>query len=113
MSIMDDNLKYLTQLVLKFRDDRNWKQFHTGKDLAMCLNVESGELLELFLWKSDQEVDKGKLADEMGDVLYSLILLADNFDINLTDALKNKIEKNEKKYPVEEFRNSNRKYNEE
>lgn len=109
---MDNNLEKLTSLVLKFRDDRNWKQFHTGKDLAMCLNVESGELLELFLWKSDKEINKVKLADELADVFYSLILLADNYDISLEDALINKLEKNEHKYPVDSFRNSNRKYDE-
>lgn len=110
---MDNNLDDLMRLALKFRDDRNWKQFHTGKDLAMCLNIESAEVMELFLWKGNQqEINKAKLEDELGDVFYSLILLADNYNINLAAALTQKIEKNATKYPIETFRNSNKKYNE-
>jgi len=102
----------LTQKVLKFRDERNWAKFHTGKDLAMCLSIESSEVQELFLWKNENEINLEKLADEMGDVFYSLLLLADKYSINLEEALINKIEKNKIKYPIDEFRDSNRKYNE-
>ena len=105
-------LTSLTQKVLKFRDDRNWAQFHTGKDIAMDLSVEAAEVLELFLWKQDDNVKMEKLRDEMGDVFYALLLLADHYKIDLEAALINKLKKNEQKYPVEKFRNSNRKYNE-
>ncbi len=109
---MDNSLEDLTKIVLKFRDDRNWKQFHTGKDLAICLNVEAGELLELFLWKTDPQVNEKQLANELGDVFYSLILLAENYHIDLAKALKEKVAENERKYPIDGFRNSNKKYNE-
>ncbi len=105
-------LKSLTEKVLKFRDDRNWAQFHTGKDIAMDLSVEAGEVLELFLWKKDEDVNREKLKDELGDVFYALLMLADNYQIDLETALIDKIKKNEEKYPVSKFRNSNRKYNE-
>lgn len=108
---MDKSLSQLTKSVLKFRDDRNWAQFHTGKDIAMCLSIEAGEALELFLWKKEDNVDMEKLQDELGDVLYSLLLLADHYGINLEKAMENKLQKNELKYPVEKFRNSNKKYN--
>jgi NTP pyrophosphatase (non-canonical NTP hydrolase) len=108
---MDKSLSQLTKSVLKFRDDRNWAQFHTGKDIAMCLSIEASEALELFLWKKEDGVDMEKLQDELGDVLYSLLLLADHYDINLEKAMENKLQKNELKYPVEKFRNSNKKYN--
>ncbi|MDR4989105.1 MAG: nucleotide pyrophosphohydrolase [Bacteroidales bacterium] len=110
---MDNHtLTSLTKKVLKFRDDRNWAQFHTGKDIAMDLSVEAAEVLELFLWKADDAVNIKKLTDELGDVFYALLLLADHFQIDLEAALINKLKKNEQKYPVMKFRDSNRKYNE-
>ncbi len=108
----NQTLTSLTQKVLKFREDRNWAQFHTGKDIAMDLSVEAAEVLELFLWKPDDAVNTEKLKDELGDVFYVLLLLADHFQIDLEAALINKLKKNEQKYPVETFRDSNRKYNE-
>jgi len=102
----------LTKKVLKFRDDRNWAQFHTGKDIAMDLSVEAAEVLELFLWKQDDAINTEKLKDELGDVFYALLLLADHYQVDLETAFINKLKKNERKYPVEKFRNSNRKYNE-
>jgi len=108
----NSSLDYLSRQVLKFRDERNWAQFHTGKDIAMDLSVEAGEVLELFLWKKDENVNLEKLKDELGDVFYALLLLADHYQIDLEAALIEKIRKNEEKYPVSKFRNSNRKYNE-
>ena len=108
----NQTLTSLTKKVLKFRDDRNWAQFHTGKDIAMDLSVEAAEVLELFLWKQDDAINTEKLKDELGDVFYALLLLADHYKIDLEAALINKLKKNEQKYPVEKFRNSNRKYNE-
>jgi NTP pyrophosphatase (non-canonical NTP hydrolase) len=109
---MDNTLKQLTKKVLKFRDERNWAKFHTGKDIAMCLSIESSEVQELFLWKNDNEINLEKLTDEIGDVFYSLLLLADKYSIDLGEALINKIEKNKMKYPIDEFRDSNKKYTE-
>jgi len=108
----NSSLKSLTRQVLRFRDERNWAQFHTGKDIAMDLSVEAGEVLELFLWKKDEDVNQEKLKDELGDVFYALLLLADHYQIDLEAALIEKIRKNKEKYPVSKFRNSNRKYNE-
>lgn len=109
---MDRFQKTLTQEVLNFRKARNWQKFHDGRDIAMCLSVEANEVLELFLWKKEDEIDVAKLADEIGDVVYSLLLLSHMYDIDIKKAFLNKMKKNEMKYPVEEFYNTNRKYNE-
>ena len=88
---MKSELDILTHAILTFRDDRNWSQYHNLKDLAVCLNVEAGELLELFLWKSADEVNKEKLKEELADVLYSTLLLAHESGIDLNNALKEKL----------------------
>ena len=103
-------IKELTKKILEFRDERNWAQFHTGKDLAMCLNVEAGELLELFLWKKDEEVNTDKLKAELADVFYSALLLAHQYNLDVNDIVVNKIKSNAEKYPVEKFKDSNKKY---
>jgi len=109
---MDNKLDQLTQKVLKFRDERNWAKYHTAKDLAICLSVEANELLELFLWKKDKEINQDKLKDEIGDVFYSLLLLANKYSIDLESVLIDKLHKNKLKYPVDKYFNSNKKYNE-
>ncbi|MEO0505082.1 MAG: nucleotide pyrophosphohydrolase [Bacteroidota bacterium] len=108
---MDKFQTELTDQILAFQKSRNWGQFHTGKDLAICLSVEANELLELFLWKSEEEVDKVKLSDEIGDVIYSLVLLSHKFNIDIKEAFETKMLKNENKYPINKFFGSNKKYN--
>ncbi len=102
----------LTRKIVDFRDKRDWAQFHNGKDLAICLNVESSELLELFLWKKENEVDVEKLKDELADVIYSAFLIANNYGLNIREIVENKLEKNEKKYPVERSKGKSKKYDE-
>jgi NTP pyrophosphatase (non-canonical NTP hydrolase) len=101
----------LQDKIIQFRDARNWKQFHNSKDLALCLNVEASELLELFLWRAPEEVDQGKLRAELADVFYAVLLLARENGIDLKEALITKLAENECKYPVEKSWGSNRKYN--
>jgi NTP pyrophosphatase (non-canonical NTP hydrolase) len=109
---MDEQLVRLTSQAVKFRDARKWEQFHNGKDLAINLSVEASELLELFLWKSDEAVNQEKLQDELADVFYSLLLLSDKFSVDLDRALTAKLRKNEEKYPVAQYLGSNKKYTE-
>jgi len=99
----------LQELTVKFRDDRDWEQFHTGSNLAKSVCIEAAELLELFQWNED--VDKKALSEEMSDVLSYLLLLADRFEIDLTNAYLKKIKKNNEKYPIEKFKGSSKKYN--
>ena len=116
----ETNIHVLKEKIRKFCEERDWDQFHDAKELAVALIIETAELLEHFRWKSDKEVkemfdDKVKkenIEDEMADVLYFLIRIAQRYDIDLSDALERKISKNEKKYPVDKSRGSNKKYTE-
>lgn len=107
--------KETIEKVLKFRDERNWKQFHNPKDLAISLNLEASELLEVFQWSGtdlncSDKIDKVK--EELADVLNYCILLADAYNLDLDEIVQEKIEINSKKYPVEKAFGSNKKYNE-
>ena len=103
------------QRVLKFRDDRDWRQFHTPKDLAISMNLEAAELLEIFQWSgTDVECrDKlDKVREELADVLSYCILMADVCGLDLDEIMNAKIDRNEAKYPVELARGSATKYTE-
>ncbi|MDB5771214.1 MAG: nucleotide pyrophosphohydrolase [Burkholderia sp.] len=114
------DLATLKSLLFKFRDDRNWKQFHTLKNLIISLNLESAELLELTQWKTDDQVsalvsDPGfqeALRDECADVLLYLLLVCDAAGVDLLDAAANKIGKNALRYPVDLSHGSAKKYTE-
>ena len=103
------------QRVLKFRDDRDWRQFHTPKDLAISLNLEAAELLELFQWSgTDLECtgNRDKLREELADVLSYCILMADVCRLDLDEIMNEKVTKNESKYPMEKARGNAAKYTE-
>ena len=103
-------------MVLKFRDDRNWRQFHTPKDLAISMSLEAAELLEVFQWSgSDVGCDETKLVkvrDELADVLSYCILMADVCGLDLDEIMNAKVTKNEAKYPVDKARGNAAKYTE-
>ncbi len=101
--------------VLKFRDDRDWKQFHNPKDLAISISLEAAELLEVFQWSADDVVcsDKiHKVEEELADVVNYCILMADACGLNLDEIVSNKVDKNNEKYPVEKAYGSKEKYTE-
>jgi len=104
------------QRVLKFRDDRSWRQFHTPKDLAISMNLEAAELLEIFQWSGSEvdcsEAQLAKLRDELADVLSYCILIADVCELDLDEIMNAKVTKNEAKYPVEKARGNAAKYTE-
>ncbi len=107
------NLAEITQALLQFRDERNWAQFHTLRNLIVSLNLEAAELLELTQWKSEEEmlgISGEALRDECADVLLYLLLIADKAGINLEEAARNKLKKNAAKYPIEKSYGSSRKY---
>lgn len=109
------DLSTITEQIIAFRDQRNWKQFHTIKDLLLGLNIEVSELQELVLWKNEQEIsaiDNEKIQDEMADIFIFLTYIAAHFDIDLMSAVERKLEKNGKKYPVDKSYGSNKKYTE-
>lgn len=101
--------------VLKFRDDRNWKQFHNPKDLAISISLEAAELLEIFQWSGSDTTcveKKEKIREELADVLNYCILMADVCDLDLDEIITEKIKRNNEKYPVEMAYGSNKKYTE-
>ncbi len=100
------------QRLRQFRDDRNWKQFHNPKDLAIALSIEASELLEAFLWKAPEAADIEKVKEELADVLAYALLLSDAYGFDVQKIVLDKIERNEAKYPVDKAKGSAKKYTE-
>jgi NTP pyrophosphatase (non-canonical NTP hydrolase) len=106
------NLETIIHSVIQFRDDRDWKQFHNSKDLALAISIEASELNELFLWKNFSDVDVEKIKDELADILIYCILLAKNHDLDILTIIEEKIAKNAINYPIDKSKGSAKKYNE-
>lgn len=105
-------LKELINELVKFRNERDWEQFHNPKDLAIALSIEAGELLELFLWKDHEHADKNKVKDELADILIYSIFIAEKYGWKIEDVIKGKMKKNEINYPVNKSKGNAKKYNE-
>jgi len=108
---MQDIQEIIATLV-KFRNERDWQQFHNPKDLALAINVEAGELLELFLWKNPDEANRERIKEELADIFAFAFLLAENQGLNIKNIVLEKIEANAKKYPIEKSKGTAKKYNE-
>jgi NTP pyrophosphatase (non-canonical NTP hydrolase) len=102
----------IIQALLKFRNERDWEQFHNPKDLALAINVEAGELLELFLWKNADEANKEKVKEELADIFAYAFLLAEKYQFDVKEIVLEKIKINAEKYPVGKSKGSAKKYNE-
>lgn len=107
-----DSIAALQQMIIKFRDERDWKQFHNAKDVATSISVEASELLELFLWKKAEDVNRERLAEELADVLIGGLMLAFDQDLNVGQIIADKIRKNAEKYPADKVRGKAKKYDE-
>jgi len=116
----DTTLYQLKEEVAKFRDERDWSQFHNAKNLSMAIAVEAGELMEHLMWKNEQEVEsylqkeeeKKEVVHELADTVIACLLLADELEINLAQAISTKLAKNKEKYPPELARGKAKKYTE-
>lgn len=95
-----------------FSDERDWDQFHNGKDLSIALSIEANELMEAFLWRSAEEVNVEKVKEELADVFSYAFLLADKYRLDVKEIVMAKLKKNALKYPVEKARGTAKKYNE-
>lgn len=95
---------------MRFREERRWGVYHNPKDLAVALSVEAGELLEVFLWKSGEEADLGRVKEELADVLAYALLLADRCNLDVRQIVLDKIAQNALKYPVDKAAGNARKY---
>lgn len=96
----------------RFTDERDWEQFHDGKNLALALSIEVAELNEAFLWKSADEVDVDKVKEELADVFNYAFHIAMKYDLDVKEICLNKIARNAVKYPVDKAKGSAKKYNE-
>jgi NTP pyrophosphatase (non-canonical NTP hydrolase) len=114
------NIAYLKEKVKQFCKERDWDQFHNPKDLAIGISTEAGELLDIFRFKSNDEIiqmmndpeRREAIGDELSDVLFFVLRFAQMNNFDLSDQLARKIEKNNERYPINKSRNSNKKYNE-
>ena len=114
------NIQELKDRIKKFCEERDWGQYHNAKELAIGIVTEASELLEHFRFKSEKEIDamfnskdkREELSEELADIFYFVLRLAQKYDLDLTTSLNKKIEKNEKKYPINKFKGSNKKYTE-
>jgi NTP pyrophosphatase (non-canonical NTP hydrolase) len=119
---MDDKttINELKEKIRKFCEDRDWNQYHDAKNLAIGIITEASELLEHFRFKSEKEIEemfkntekREKISEEVVDVLYFVLRLAQRYDIDLTTELNKKLEKNERRYAVNKVKGSNKKYTE-
>lgn len=113
-----ERLSELTREILRFREERNWGQFHNPKDMAISLSLEVGELLEFMQWKNGEELlqelilHSKDVGEELSDILYWTLLIAHDLNINLADAFRAKMGINEAKYPIEQSHGSSKKYTE-
>ncbi len=113
-----DEIKNVIEKIKKFRDERDWMQFHDPKNMAVSIILEASELLEHFQWKTKEEVGKyialhrEEVQDEIADIAMYLFEMADNLGINLVDAMEKKLDKNAEKYPIAKAKGSAKKYTE-
>ena len=105
-------MKEIIDALIKFRNERDWEQFHNPKDLALAINIEAGELLELFLWKNPEEANKERVKEELADILAFAFLLADKYGFDIKQIVLDKIKLNSEKYPVDKAKGTAKKYNE-
>lgn len=105
-----NKIEHLIEKLKEFRDKRDWAQFHNPKDLAIALNIETSELLEIFLWKSSEEANIDKVKEELADVFCYALLIAEKYDLDVLDIVEKKIQKNAEKYPVSKSKGSSKKY---
>ncbi|MCR5604791.1 MAG: nucleotide pyrophosphohydrolase [Lachnospiraceae bacterium] len=103
---MSDSITELTKKIVNFRDERNWKQFHNPKDLAISVSLEAAELLEVFQWSGadtavDTEKKIAKVKEELADVLIYSFLMANDLELDIPGIVSAKIDENNRKYPAE------------
>ena len=106
------DIEQITEALRVFNQERDWDQFHNGKDLAIGLSIEASELLECFLWKKPEDVSIDKVREELADVLNFAFQMADKYNLDIKEIMLEKIRKNAEKYPVDKAKGSAKKYNE-
>ena len=109
-------LKEIIEAIIKFRDDRDWEQFHDSKNLAIALSIEASELNELYLWKNGSNdianISKERFSEELADIFIYAFLLAEKNDLDVKEIIMNKIKQNANKYPISKAKGTSKKYTE-
>jgi len=103
---------FLINELIKFRNDRDWEQFHNPKDLSLAISIEAGELLEQFLWKKAEDAKIEKIKEELADILAFALLLAEKYNFDIEEIILDKIKRNGEKYPIEKAKGTAKKYDE-
>lgn len=106
------DIEIIQEELRRFTQERDWDQFHNGKDLAIGLSIEASELLEAFLWKKPEDANPDKIKEELADVLNYAFQMADKYNLDIKEIMLEKIRKNAAKYPVDKARGNAKKYNE-
>lgn len=104
------DINLLLEKVVAFRDEREWKKFHNTKDLAIALNIEVSELLEVFLWKDSDFGSDEKVKEELADIIIYALLIADSRNLDITGIVEDKLRVNNQKYPVSKSKGTSTKY---
>ena len=106
------DLEELRKAIVQFTQERDWDQFHNGKDLALALSIEASELNEACLWKEAKDVNVEKVKEELADIVNYAILIADKYDLDIKQIVLDKLRRNAEKYPVDKAYGSAKKYDE-
>ena len=106
------DIQKIMEQIVQFTKDRDWDQFHNGKDLALALSIEAAELNEAFLWLKAEDVDIERVKEELADIMNYAFLIADKYDLDIAEIMLAKLSKNAKKYPVNKSKGTAKKYTE-
>lgn len=112
MTSQDSDIKEIMRQIVQFTMDRDWDQFHNGKDLALALSIEAAELNEVFLWKKPEDVNVDKIKEELADVMNYAFLIADKYNLDIKEVILSKLDKNAEKYPIDKSKGNAKKYTE-
>lgn len=107
-----NEIQEIIDVLIEFRNERDWEQYHNPKDLALAISIESAELLELFLWKKAEEANVNKVREELADILAFSFLLAEKYGLDVKEIVLEKIKTNGEKYPVDKSKGNATKYSE-
>lgn len=104
-------IQEIIKVLIDFRNERDWEQFHNPKDLALAISIEAGELLELFLWKNPADANKEKVKEELADIFSFALLMAEKYNLDIKQIILDKTKQNAEKYPVNKAKGIAKKYN--
>ena len=112
MQSKDSDINEIMEQIVQFSEDRDWDQFHNGKDLALALSIEASELNEAFLWKSAEDVKIDKIKEELADIINYAFLIAYKYNLDIKDIVLTKLKRNAEKYPIDKAKGCAKKYSE-